>query len=97
MALIVIWTVKYNVVNNLGRSHALLGLDVVPGRARLPQEFIEIRLPAILLHVDTPFENDNVLHHKTLDLPIVCPATPVERDPARGPDDAVPGHFGIGR
>ena len=96
MGFIVIWTVKYNVVNDLGRSHALLGL-VVPGRARLPQEFNEIRLPAILLHVDTPFENDNVLHHKALDLPIECPTTLVKRDPARGPDDTVPGHVSIRR
>ncbi len=90
------FVIKYAVVKCLGRSHAMLRL-VVPGCAWFPQQLIQIRLPAILPHINTSFENDNVLHDKAPGLPIISPAALLERDPAGRRDDTVPGHIRLCR
>jgi hypothetical protein len=64
----------------------------VPGTRRLPQQLIEIGLPAKLPHVDPAGDNFNVFHRKKPALFIILCAALGKSDPARRLDHAVPWH-----
>lgn len=71
------------------------GSLLIPGRGRLPEEFVKIGLPAVLLHIDPTCDNSDVVHHKPFRLFHKRRRILVESDSARSLQHPMPGHIVI--
>ncbi len=64
---------------------------LVPGRGRLPQQLVELRLPAIFAHIDAAGNYRDIFFLEQLLLLLEPGAAGLERDFTRRGDDPMPG------